>query len=882
MKYLITTFLVFISSLLYGQKISGIVVLENEQPLSNASVVIRNAHNHVIYALSMSDKFGAFTLPLPKISRDSLQIRCTYLGYAETLINLQDVGDTGIKIILLPQPKDLPGVTLDAPPIWRKGDTTFFNVDKLKKGSELKLQELLVQLPGFELDENKILKYENKPVQKILTDGDDLFSEKVNLMISNFPLHLVENIQVLENQSINPLLKGIEGGQDVVINLQLKKSKIKLGAGDAAAGLDTEGRYSFNAVVFSLLKKTKAAYIGNFSKQGNGVDFAMEREMRDRNVHNIDQWLINTPSLRQFSMFENNYYINNKLRDHRFTITGGKSKTKFKTELNLVNDQQFQQTVDKSSILSNNEFIRREATTDYQRSPAYFHGREEIKISLNKTAAVNIDINYFDNRTGSVVRENIHQESFYDTIKRSVDNNSKSVLLYADFTRRKTNANALIADFAFAWNNSKQTGLFRSAEIASIFQLTNNEYNHLNFDSDNSRLQISAGTRWLRRNKKNQRYSFGLRLNHELYNIHTLSYVNANNISLPKFQIYDIGGNGKFKFTSALANYQTSWRKSKTIFSIESKLGVNIFDKTGDLKTNTDVFPAYYVSLKLDRKKSNSVSKYWIWLDIKNESPELAKYSAFHLPQQANYIKSFRGDFEMIDVISFDITKPFKVFKQGLSISLHNSTKLNSIASIYDLNKTMYFVADTIVAKPNILTGININMSERRIGKQRYRLYLFFTNVSNYSIINRELVKNNMYLIIGQLKISKEWQKKYFLDFSSKMGLNKSKLKGFPSSKFIGNYENNLKGEWKINTKISTWIKGRYHIMGQYVGKSEHYFLADAGVQYKIKRIALLLDLNNLTNIRSFNDAYISPTYQSQFYMPIIPRNIALKINYSF
>lgn len=881
MKYLITTFLVFISWLVHGQKISGIVVLENEQPLSNASVVIRNAHTHVIYALSMSDKSGAFTLPLPKISRDSLQIRCTYLGYAETLINLKDVGDTGIKIILLPQPKDLPGVTLDAPPIWRRGDTTFFNVDKLKKGSELKLQELLVQLPGFELDENKILKYENKPVQKILTDGDDLFSEKVNLMISNFPLHLVQNIQVLENQSKNPLLKGIEGGQDVVINLQLKKSKIKLGAGDASAGIDTEGRYSLNAVVFSLLNKTKAAYIGNFSKQGNGVDFAMEREMREKNVRNIDQWLISTPSLRQFSMFENSYYINNKLQDHRFTITGGKSKTKFKTELNLVNDKQIQQTVDKSSILSNNEFIQRDAITDYQRKPSYFHGREEIKISLNKISAINIDINYFDNRTGSVVRENIHQESFYDTIKRSVDNNSKSVLLYADFTRRKTNSNALIADFAFAWNDSKQTGLFRSAEIASIFQLTNNEYNHLNFDSDNSRLQISAGTRWLRRNKKNQRYTIGLRLNHERYNIHTLSFVDASNIALPKNPIYEIGGEGKYNFTSALANFQTSRSKPKYDFSIDNKLGANILD--GAPNSSSDIFPAYHLSLKYDRKKLNtSRKKYMILLDFKNESPEIAKYSGFHLPKQVNYIKSFRGEYKMIDAVRFDISKSLTVFKQILSISLNNSTQLNSIASIYDLNKTMYFEADTIVAKPSIWTGININMSNLGLGKKRYRLFLSFTNVSNYTIINRELVKNDMYLMNGQLKISKEWQKKYFLEFSSKMGLNKSKLKGFPAGKLVGNYENNLKGEWKVNTKISAWIKGRYHIMGQYVGNSEHYFLADAGMQYKINRIALLLDFNNLTNIRSYNAAYVSPTYQSQFYMPIIPRNLSLKVNYSF
>ena len=107
--------------------------------------------------------------------------------------------------------------------MWRRGDTTIYTVDSFITGEERKLKDILTKLPGFAIDDEGKLKFKNKEVAKILVEGEDLFADKVGLLMESFPAHVLAEVQAVENDPKNKLLAGMSLENETIINLKLKK-----------------------------------------------------------------------------------------------------------------------------------------------------------------------------------------------------------------------------------------------------------------------------------------------------------------------------------------------------------------------------------------------------------------------------------------------------------------------------------------------------------------------------------------------------------------------------------------------------------------------------------------------------------------------------------
>jgi hypothetical protein len=79
-------------------------------------------------------------------------------------------------------------------------------------------------LPGIEVnDKTGEITYKGKPIETVNLEGDNLFGFNYAIGTKNINVDMVEEVQVIENFSANPLLKGIDSNDKVALNLKLKR-----------------------------------------------------------------------------------------------------------------------------------------------------------------------------------------------------------------------------------------------------------------------------------------------------------------------------------------------------------------------------------------------------------------------------------------------------------------------------------------------------------------------------------------------------------------------------------------------------------------------------------------------------------------------------------
>src|SRR5690606_26634903 len=169
--------------------------------------------------------YAALKIALP----DTIMIHASNPGHGTATYKLPVLENAEYSIDLTLQQKSdtLENIVIKAPPVWKRGDTTFFNVESFKRFSDKKLADIIGKMPGFEIDAEGNLFYNRQLVSKILVEGQELFADKLKMMLSNFPIHVLQTVQTIENQSDNNLLKGLSGDKKIFLNLSLKKSKLK-------------------------------------------------------------------------------------------------------------------------------------------------------------------------------------------------------------------------------------------------------------------------------------------------------------------------------------------------------------------------------------------------------------------------------------------------------------------------------------------------------------------------------------------------------------------------------------------------------------------------------------------------------------------------------
>ena len=157
-------------------------------------------------------------------------------------------------------------------PVTVSGDTLIYNADSFKTGTERKLEDVLKNLPGVEVNDDGQIEVEGKVVGKVMVEGKDFFDGDTKIATKNIPSNAIDKVQILKNYSEVGQLSGVQNNQDnIAINIKLKKGKDKFWFGNITAGGGEsieENLYLFQPKLFYYSPKYTVNVIGDLNNIG--------------------------------------------------------------------------------------------------------------------------------------------------------------------------------------------------------------------------------------------------------------------------------------------------------------------------------------------------------------------------------------------------------------------------------------------------------------------------------------------------------------------------------------------------------------------------------------------------------------------------------------
>lgn len=241
--------------------------------LHNTSVVILNAKDSTLKAFTRAGTDGSFAIS--GLSKGKYILLLTYPNYADYVENfaLDSVNrehNFG-SINLLLKSKLLADVIVKGKKaaIKIKGDTTEFNASSYEIQPNSKVEDLLKQLPGIQVDKDGKITAQGQTVSKVLVDGEEFFGDDPTLVTKNIRADMVDKVQLYDKKSDQATFTGIDDGQKTkTINIKLKEDKKNGSFGKADGGLGTDGYYESQLLFNTFKAKRKFSAYGTVSNNG--------------------------------------------------------------------------------------------------------------------------------------------------------------------------------------------------------------------------------------------------------------------------------------------------------------------------------------------------------------------------------------------------------------------------------------------------------------------------------------------------------------------------------------------------------------------------------------------------------------------------------------
>lgn len=260
-----------ISTGVSAQKVTltGKVTDSLKLPLDMANVVAINQETKVLDGFGITSVKGVYKINVFANAKYSLKI--SYLGFEtkEVIIETKEE-DITKNFVLKEQAQSLDGVELTYEmPISVKGDTIEYNADSFKTGTERKLEDVLKNLPGVEINDDGEIEVEGNAVGKVMVEGKDFFDGDSKLASKNIPANALDKIQVLKNYTEVGQLRGVQDNQNsYAINIKLKAGKKNFWFGEVTAGGGNEKRYIAHPKLFYYNPEYSINLISNFNNTG--------------------------------------------------------------------------------------------------------------------------------------------------------------------------------------------------------------------------------------------------------------------------------------------------------------------------------------------------------------------------------------------------------------------------------------------------------------------------------------------------------------------------------------------------------------------------------------------------------------------------------------
>jgi hypothetical protein len=205
-KILFLGFFLITTNLLLAQNIDfgGFITDAMGNKIMGANIIAIEKETQILDGFGISNEDGYFNLILKSDTEYDLKI--SFIGFKEISFIFNEKENIERNIILEEQTETLDEVELVYEmPVTIKGDTIVYNADSFNTGSERKLEDVLKNLPGIEVNDEGRIEVEGKEITKITVEGKDFFDGDSKLATQNLPANAVGKVEVLRNFSLQLL-----------------------------------------------------------------------------------------------------------------------------------------------------------------------------------------------------------------------------------------------------------------------------------------------------------------------------------------------------------------------------------------------------------------------------------------------------------------------------------------------------------------------------------------------------------------------------------------------------------------------------------------------------------------------------------------------------
>jgi len=277
---IITALLALVALTASADIVKGRVVdAETKEPLPEAQVKFEQRHGDYGWSImtTKADSVGCFSLHVSGRGTIEASMLGYYaktkpvLAFSDSSKDTLDIGDIELK--MSPQMLKMVEVTGRARRFTVKGDTIVFHPEAFHLQEGARLDELIQQLPGVQVNDDGTLSWNGKPI-RITMDGESLMGG--DDLVKQLPAEAVENIKAYNKASEFSERTGKDDGtQDMVLDLTIKPGFLDRWYGDVKAGYQSPEYYEGELSMNRLSKTDPVMVFAN----ANNVDKRIRKNM---------------------------------------------------------------------------------------------------------------------------------------------------------------------------------------------------------------------------------------------------------------------------------------------------------------------------------------------------------------------------------------------------------------------------------------------------------------------------------------------------------------------------------------------------------------------------------------------------------------------------
>ncbi len=276
-KILLNLITILCATATFAQSKYGIKGTTNDSvsnvKLHNSSIAVLNAKDSTLVTYTRTTEDGSFIIN--GLNKGKYILLVAYPDYADyvenfSLDSIKQSHDFGsINMQLKARLLNEVIIKSKVAAIKIKGDTTEFNARAFTVQPNAKVEDLLKQLPGIQVDNNGKITAQGQTVNKVLVDGEEFFGDDPTLVTKNLRADMVDKVQLYDKKSDQATFTGIDDGKKTkTLNIKLKEGKKNGYFGKIEADGGTDGYYS-GQVLFNRFKgKQKFSVYGTFGNTG--------------------------------------------------------------------------------------------------------------------------------------------------------------------------------------------------------------------------------------------------------------------------------------------------------------------------------------------------------------------------------------------------------------------------------------------------------------------------------------------------------------------------------------------------------------------------------------------------------------------------------------